>query len=79
MQLGRQCPASEPGVHPVLGEPGRVLAVGVEVMAEPAVTDDVVHRAESVIGAADCGVQEWMSAVVVTSRRPELEQALVSD
>ena len=71
-------PASEPGVELVLDKPSRVLAVGVEAEAEPAVADDVMDGAETVVGAAERCVEPGVAAIVVAAGWPELEQVALA-
>ena len=76
VQLGRERPPRQTGVHPVFGEPGRELAVAVEGESETGVADDVVDRAEAVVGPTDRNVEEGVVTVAVEVRGAQLEHAL---
>lgn len=73
VQLRGQRPASPAVVHAALSEPSGELAVSVEPVSEPRVTDDVVDRTEPVVRAADGRVEERMAAIAVEAGRAQLE------
>jgi hypothetical protein len=53
--------------------------VAIEVVAEPAVADDVVHGPEAVVSTAEAGVEERMVSVAVAPRRAQFEHPIALD
>ena len=69
VQLGRQRPAGDGAVEPLLEPPRGELTVAVETLAEAGVPENVVHTAEPVEGAAGIVAHHGVPAIGSLSPR----------
>jgi hypothetical protein len=78
VELGGERAPGQRAVELFLEPPRRVLAVAIEADAEVRVAENVVHRAEPVVGTTDVAPHDRMGSVALPRHAGHLEHAVVS-